>query len=184
MINASGKQFLDANAILRASDVRSGHSVVDAQCGHLGHCSIPASQLVGPEGRVYAVDVRRLALDSLQSRARMAGVGSVYPVRGDIGRSNGVPLDNDIADVVLLVNTLSRTENPLEVVREAVRLLKSGGSLAVVDWHPYGSTYIGPHARQRISEMEARSTCLVSGLEYEGPFEAGEKHYGFICKAV
>ena len=183
MQHATGTNLLDARTILRAADIRSGHSVVDAQCGHLGHCAIPAGSLVGPEGRVYAVDVRRLALDSVQSRAQMAGVGSVTPVRGDIGRTGGVPLEDDVADVVLLINALSRTENPLEVVREAVRLLKSGGSLAVVDWHPYGSTDIGPASGQRMSEMEARSTCLVNDLTYEGPFEAGEKHYGLIFRA-
>ncbi len=174
--------FFDPYAINRAAGVRTGHTVVDMHCGYHGGCALAAAEHVGGDGQVYGVDVRRNALDSIQGRARTLGHSQFQAVRGNVQSQNGVPLDDEIADVALIVNGFSELDEKLEVVKEAVRLLKSGGRLAVVDWHPSGNANFGPHSGRRISESEARSTCLVTGVKFLGPFDVGTHHYGFICE--
>ena len=174
--------FFDPYAVCRAANVRSGDTVVDLHCGHHGVCTLPVAELVGDDGRVYAVDARRSALESLRARAEVAGHGHVETVWGNAARTGGVPLDAELADVVLIVNGLSFLSEHLEVVKEAVRLLKSGGRLAVVDWKPTGTIRHGPHITRRLSDARARSTCLVTGLRYEGDVPVGPHHYAFICQ--
>jgi ubiquinone/menaquinone biosynthesis C-methylase UbiE len=173
--------FFDPYAVNKAAGVRSGHTVVDLHCGYHGGCALAAAEHVGTDGQVYGVDIRRNALDSIQGRARTLGHAHFQAVRGDAQSQSGVPLDDEIADVALIVNGLSELDEKLEVVKEAVRLLKSGGRLAIVDWHPSGQAHFGPHSSRRVSESEARSTCLVTGLKYMGSFDVGSHHYGFIC---
>jgi ubiquinone/menaquinone biosynthesis C-methylase UbiE len=175
----SGTSLYDPAHITRASGIRSGHTVVDLMCGHLGHVTMPAATMSGDTGTVYAVDLRSSALDSLRGRLQLGHKGNIELVRGDAERVGGVPLQDSIADVVLLVDTLSITQNRLEVVKEAVRLLKSGGIFTVVDWHPYGDSLVGPVASSRLSEQEARSLCMVNGLKLEGSLDPGNRHYGF-----
>lgn len=174
--------FFDPYAVCRAAGVRSGDTVVDLHCGHHGVCTLPVAELVGDDGRVYAVDARRSALESLRARTQIAGHGHVETVWGNAARIGGVPLDAELADVVLLVNGLSFLSEHLEVVKEAVRLLKSGGRIAVVDWKPTGTIRHGPPIQRRLSDARARSTCLVTGLRYEGDVLVGPHHYAFICQ--
>ena len=175
----SGTSLYDPTQVAMAAGIRSGHTVVDLLCGHLGHMTIPAAAMSGDEGRVYAVDVRSKAIDSLKGRLQMGHKGNIDVIRGDVEKLGGVPLEDSTADTILLVDTLSITQNRLEVVKEAVRLLKSGGIFTVVDWHPYGHSRVGPAASSRLSEQEARSLCMVNGLKLEGSFDPGNRHYGF-----
>lgn len=174
--------FFDPYRVCHASNIRSGDTVVDLHCGYHGVCTYPAAELVGRDGHVYAVDVRRRALDSMHGRARTLGHAHIDPIWGDAQRAGGVPLCDGIADVVLLVNGFSELNDTLTVVREAVRLLKSGGRFAVVDWLHTGDATFGPLASVRHSDARARSTCLVTSLRYEGLFDVGTHHYGFVCQ--
>jgi ubiquinone/menaquinone biosynthesis C-methylase UbiE len=53
--------------------VRRGMTVMDFGCG-MGIFSIAMAQLVGPEGRVFAVDLQQKMLDVMEKRARKVGV--------------------------------------------------------------------------------------------------------------
>lgn len=176
------EQFYTPRSVALASDIRAGHTVVDVLSGHRGDMTFPAASLAGADGLVYAVDLRSSALEALRGRCELGHPGNIETVHGYPERVGGVPLNNNVADTVLLVDALSLLDNRLEVVREVLRLLKSGGILTVVDWHPFGDVRQGPAADQRLSEQEARSLCLVNDLQYEGAFDAGDYHYGFTCR--
>lgn len=182
MALASAPQFYLPRQVALASDIRAGHTVVDVLAGHRGHMTFPAAELAGNAGRVYAVDVRRQAIDALRGVCELGYAGTVELVHGHPERVGGIPLSDGVADVVLLVDTLSLVQNQLETVREAHRLLRSGGILTVVDWHPYGQVHHGPRPERRLSAQEARSLCLVSPFAMEGAFETGDYHYGFTCR--
>ena len=54
--------------------VRSGMTAMDVGCG-MGLFAIAMARLVGPDGRVIAVDLQQKMLDVLRKRAAKAGVG-------------------------------------------------------------------------------------------------------------
>jgi ubiquinone/menaquinone biosynthesis C-methylase UbiE len=66
------RRVQDPLAVL-APHLRPGLTVLDIGCG-MGFFTLPAAQLVGPEGRVVAVDLQPRMLAGLARRARAAGL--------------------------------------------------------------------------------------------------------------
>jgi len=67
--------------ILAEAKLQPGMTVLDFGCGP-GGFSLAAARSVGPEGRVYAVDIHPLAVRSVQRAAARQGLDNVRTIRG------------------------------------------------------------------------------------------------------
>ena len=76
-----------------------GQKVLDFGCGR-GNYAIPAAQVVGDLGRVYALDKNTRALDELMRRAAARGLDNI--VRMDTSGGVEIDLDDDSVQAVLL----------------------------------------------------------------------------------
>ncbi|MGB9625554.1 MAG: methyltransferase domain-containing protein, partial [Phycisphaerae bacterium] len=65
--------------ILREVPLREGFHVLDYGCGPGGYVA-PLAQLVGPGGRVYALDVNPLAVRRVGRIARRRRLANVEPI--------------------------------------------------------------------------------------------------------
>ena len=87
--NRLRRLFHDPDTILRPY-VHSGMTVMDVGCG-MGLFAIAMAQLVGPAGKVIAVDLQPEMLDVSGKRAAEGGCGGPdfnAPLRGDVDRSD------------------------------------------------------------------------------------------------
>src|ERR671911_742967 len=62
--------------------IKPGTHVLDYGCGP-GNYTIIAAELVGPYGKVYAVDIHPLAIREVQKKARMKGLKNVHTILTD-----------------------------------------------------------------------------------------------------
>jgi len=115
--------------VLSQAGLRPGAVVVDLGCG-LGLLALEAARLVGPEGRVYAVDSDREALGRLSMRAGEAGLAHVIPVHADL---TGLPLPAGVADAVVARSVLSYLEERGKALQECFRVLRPGGRLSICE---------------------------------------------------
>ncbi len=78
--------------------VRPGMTVLDVGCG-FGHFSLGMARLVGPGGRVIAVDLQERSLAVVKRRARLAGLADRITTRRCDAESIGVtgPVDFALA---------------------------------------------------------------------------------------
>ena len=116
--------------ILREVAIKPGFWILDYGCGP-GSYTIPAAQLVGKSGKVYAVDIHPLAVQRVQKIASKKRLTNIETILSDC--ATGLP-DNSI-DVVLLYDTFHGTSKPNEVLEELHRVLKLNGILSFNDHH-------------------------------------------------
>ena len=105
--------------------VARGTRVLDAGCG-MGHYSRMLSRLVGPQGRVWAVDARPTVTVSLARRLRQERDFGNVRVRAARAEDMGFVPDRSL-DFVLSNVTLCCTSRRSKAVDEIERILRPGG---------------------------------------------------------
>ena len=161
--------------------LREGMKVGDFGAGS-GHYAFAVARVIGTEGKVYAVDVQQDVLVRLEDEAKRRRVKNLETIWGDLEHQGGTKLKDASLDAVILSNTLFQMENKKGAVAEARRVLKSGGTLLVIDWAgAYGG--MGPHPEHVVSEHEAEELMIGGGFHKRKSFRAGPHHYAIVFAA-
>lgn len=116
--------------VLKEAGIGSGFSVLDFGCGPGGYI-IPLTELVGPSGRIHALDIHPLAIREVKKIAARKGIKNIETIESDC--STGLP-DNAV-DTVLLYDVFHDLARPDDVLCEINRILKPGGTLSFSDHH-------------------------------------------------
>jgi SAM-dependent methyltransferase len=118
----------DAEWLFDRLEPLDGRRVVEIGCGPRGLLDLLSSR-VGRQGRVVGVERNEESVDAARRLVAELGLTNVDVIHGD-GRSTELPRESfDVAaGRLVLVNVPA----PEEVVREAVALVRPGGSVA---WH-------------------------------------------------
>lgn len=118
-----------AAVILRHLNIQPGMSVLDAGCGP-GRLSIPAAQLVGPDGRIVALDMQTGMLKRARDKAQHAGVKNIEFVEAGLGEGR---LETNTFDCALLVTVLGEIPDKSAALKEIHAALKPGGVLSITE---------------------------------------------------
>jgi len=175
----TGKEMIDPFQLLEEAGVRAGMKVADFGCGTIGHYVFPAARLVGPEGRVYAVDILKSVLNGIASRIKMESAANVETIWGDLERPKGISLADGSVDVGLVINNLFMSKQREVLVKECARMVRHGGRLVLVDWKPTGVAF-GPEQATRLGPEEGRKIAETAKLVFERQFTPGKYHWGLI----
>ena len=119
--------------------VGEGMVVVDYGCGP-GRYAIPLAKAVGPDGRVIAVDIHRLAIEATDKRAARESIANLETVLVD-GYDTGI--EDMTADLVLLLDAFHMIADREALLREIRRILKDDGTLFMDPGHMKLSAALG-----------------------------------------
>jgi ubiquinone/menaquinone biosynthesis C-methylase UbiE len=119
--------FKDPYKLLRAAGLEQGQKVLEVGCGP-GYFTIPAAEIVGDKGIVYAVDVHPRAIERVKEKITAKKVRNVTPMLTNAAET-GLP--DDSIDIAFLFG-LQYVHGGLEgLLTELHRVLKTGAVLAV-----------------------------------------------------
>lgn len=172
--------FLRPAKIVDKLNITPGAKVADFGCGS-GHFTVEMAKRVGKSGVVYAFDIQKEVLSALKSKVAFEHLSNIEMRRADLETAEGTLLSKDLLDFILLCNVLFQVEHKDSLIKEAHRVLKSGGRVAVIDWKP-GLGGFGPLNELRIEKETISSILLESGFVFDREFEADDFHYGLVFK--
>lgn len=175
----SSTDVLNPFKLFERIGLRRGAWVADLGCGSTGHFVFPAAQMVGADGKVFAVDIRKLALQAVEKAARHEHFWNIETVWSDIEVVGAARIPDASLDLTLVVDNLYLAENRDGLIQEAWRVTKPGGTLLCVEWMP-GKSLLGPPNDRRLAQAEADQLWRRHGWVPESVFEAGEFHYALL----
>jgi len=170
--------FVDPAEIIEMAEIKSGEKVADFGCGS-GYFSIPASLVVGETGEVFSFDVLPLALEALDSQAKVQGVDNIIFKRVNLEKKDGTGLENESVDWVIMKDILFQNKNKEVILGEAKRILKNGGNILVMEWN--NNLTIGPDEKSRIAPQNLTNMICDSGFVFKKQVNAGDYHYVTIA---
>ncbi len=111
--------------------IQPGFVVVDYGCGP-GRYLAEASRVVGPTGKVYAVDIHSLAIEDVERLKSKLDLANVVPILAK-GYSCAVP--EHAADLIYALDMFHGVKDPLALLAEFYRIAKPRGGLLLEDGH-------------------------------------------------
>ena len=150
------------------AELHEGETVLDLGSGG-GIDVLLSARRVGPAGRAYGVDMTDEMLDLARENQRRAGAANVEWLKGTIEE---VPLADASVDVVISNCVINLSADKELVFREAARVLRPGGRLAVSDI--VAEPGMDDETRR---DMEQWTGCIAGALT-QADFRAGLERAG------
>ena len=148
--------------------IRPGMVVADVGAGS-GYMTTRVAALVGPPGKVFAIDIQPQMLRIIQGKAQAEHLTNVDLI---LGTDTDTNLPAASVDLALLVDVYHELWHPQEMLRSIRRALKDDGQLVLVEYRTEDPTIpIAPTHRMSVAdvrkEVEAEGFTfdrLISGL--------------------
>ena len=173
-------KFIEPEKIVSELDFAPGMSVADFGCG-TGYFVFPLAKKVGETGTVFALDVLKDKLETVESQAKLSGINNIITKRVNLEKMKGSGLGEESVDWVVLVNMLFQNKDKKIILEETKRVLKPGGKVLIIEWTPQNNVF-GPEERLKMDKDKLRELAKKAGLATEEEIEFNDMHYGLILR--
>ena len=160
---AEREQEERGDLLLAALALKPGMDVADVGAG-TGYYSRRMAPLVGPSGKVYAIDVQAPMVRLLEAASKRPGLGNIVPV---LGAEDDVKLPPASIDLAIMVDVYHELAFPHEVLASIVRAVRPGGQVVFVEYR--GEDFRVPiKPLHKMTEAQVKLEAALHALVWEG----------------
>lgn len=173
-------QYFHPKNTLQMLGLRRGMVFADLGCGY-GTFTIPAAEIVGRKGKVYAVDLDPGMVGRVLAKSKK--LGNVRAIVGDITSpaSTYVKLPPHQVDFVLLANVIHGTRNKVALLKSIARILSPNGRIVVLNWN-VAKTPRGPPMKMRPTPEQTINYLKRAGYDAPHVVKVLPHHYGVVAQ--
>lgn len=153
------REALPPYEILRKLGLQEGTVVADIGCG-IGYFSIPAADIVGSKGLVYAMDIELEMVEETERRAAEYGMINIRPI---VTGEYDLKIEDSMVSFAFICLVLHEVSDRIRLLYEAKRILKNDGKLVVIEWRKKESDW-GPPEEQRLDAGEIKELLISCGF--------------------
>ncbi len=131
-LSCPARRLFTKPEVLLAPYVREDMTVLDVGCA-MGFFALPMAELVGPMGKVVAIDLQERMIRSLDKRARRRGLNDRIDYR--VCGQSDLNIDDlvEVADFALASAVMHEVPDPKKLMIQVHKALAPGGRLWVVE---------------------------------------------------
>ncbi|MFN3301662.1 MAG: class I SAM-dependent methyltransferase [Patescibacteria group bacterium] len=174
-----GAELMNAEEVLKKAGLEGGMKVADFGCGYRAYFSLQAARMVGKDGLVYAIDILKTALRSVEDLAKFYNFKNIKTIWADLEVFKATKIEDNSIDFIIITNLFFQTKEHKTILKEAVRILKNGGKVFIADWGKTASP-LGPPFHLRVDAEKIKKLAQEVGLILEKEFPAGPYHFGLV----
>jgi ubiquinone/menaquinone biosynthesis C-methylase UbiE len=166
--------LFDIGGIIDWLNIPEASKIVEIGCGY-GTFTVPMAQL-SPKNQLLAFDIEAQMLECTQANIEKARCNNVQFLLRDI-MTNGTGLESNSVDFVLLFNILHCKDKQI-FLREASRVLKPGGIIAIIHWRKDIPTPRGPDVELRPDVVQIRNASQKLDFKEIDEMNLAPYHWG------
>lgn len=172
----SSFELIDSDKLRSALPIKPGSVVIDLACGK-GIYSMFLSKIVGQTGLIYAVDLWKEGLLSLEEQIEKKNITNIMTLLADAGKQ--IDIDDYSSDICLMATVLHDFEEGGQadtVLKEIKTLLNPKGCLAIIEFKKIEGPP-GPPINIRLSEAQVEKIVTKHGFVKKETVDIGEYTY-------
>jgi ubiquinone/menaquinone biosynthesis C-methylase UbiE len=155
-----GQEQKVRQATLELVDIQPAGRILEVGCG-TGSLTLAAKTKAGPQSQVFGIDVAPDMIGKARQKAAKAGLD----VQFQLGRIEAIPYPDSQFDLVLsslMLHHVPDLKDKQQGIAEALRVLKPGGQLLIVDMEPPQN----PHVKGLASLIVGREMLAHNVREF------------------
>ena len=154
------REMLPTRTVLNKIGLNEGARLADIGCG-IGYFSIPAADVIGPQGIVFALDVSKEMIEELDKKIEENGIENIRTVITD---KYNFKLEDNSVSYAFICTVLHEIEDGIAFIDETKRILALGGKIAVVEWIRAESDW-GPPVDHRLDSSDVKIMLQAAGFK-------------------
>ncbi len=172
----SSFELIDASRLFDEIVLKKDSILLDLACGS-GHYAIAASEIIGNEGFIYALDLWKEGIDTLQNIIFSKNIKNIQARVVDVSKQ--IPIEKNCVDVCLMATVLHdliQDNTDDGTLKEIKRVLKPDGTLAIIEFKKIDGPP-GPPIQIRLSPEELEKIVFSYGFIKQRIIEIGPFNY-------
>lgn len=171
------KKAMPPKSTLKNMLVRENIAFLDIGAG-TGYFSIPATQIVGQQGKVYAVDTSNEMLEELKERVEQRDIENIELIKG---KDYDTDIQDKTVDYIFLSNVLHEVEDKILFLSNYLDKLRPEGKLGIIEFKKIQAPK-GPPIEHKISKKQLKEYLNELDIEIIKEVGINDIQYGLVGK--